>query len=220
MADTGTEERKAIELVGDLLPTGYEKTESEGFRTKEEVSLDATTARYALELTWGELIQLAERAPDAESWWVANKFIDGILCEDIRTIKQIVSRIDGTAPADIDIKKYQTAFGDALREVFAIQDEADLVNIYGNESVMIAIAKTVFKISSWRGKFNGKKFIQLSSDKKAEKDQAVAMIYERIGGRKTTPRKTDVAKFVSPDWMGLPEGEKDAVSTEENDSNN
>lgn len=174
-------------------------------RTTNNRLPDATIDQYLtmmlLERTVGEVAMLRESASNAKQYWTSSLIIDSIIEKDIGLINQIATRVDGTVPTENDRSKFANLIGEAIDDVMAYPDARQCV-IQPDDLCVIALAKAVLFISlDHPGK---------NVSKRRDKQAAVELILGRTGGRKTEPVKELLTtNYVDPDWMGLPEGEKD-----------
>ena len=169
--------------------------------------LDEYISMVLLERTVGEVFKMRETAINARAFWVANLVFNAIIEKDIGVIAQLASRVDGGVPTAGSREAYANMFGNAIEDVMDY-DRADRVNIYPDDTCLIAIAKVIVQISL---EDPGKNYA-----KKKEKQQAVEMIFARTGGRKTEPTKFSLeASYTRPDWLkGALGGGDDGSETE------
>lgn len=164
----------------------------------ERQSLDDYITDVALNRTMGELFQTRVSAPDARSAFVANTICNAVLDMDIGLISEIVKRIDGMAPAKGDVDGFSNIFSDAINDVLEYR-QSDQMVIHEYDPPILALAKATMAVSVSRP----------GSNMQARKDRqkAVAMIMDRVEGRRDEPAKKDrQIEYAAPDWMGLPEG--------------
>jgi len=151
--------------------------------------------------TIGEVFRNRESATNAKALFVSSLIFDAIFNCDIQSAKQVVSRIDGGVPDARKRGNYANIFGDALEDVLSYTNKEQL-KIQPDDLVIIALAKVVVFVSmSDPGK---------NVQKRKDKQDAIQMILERTGGRKSEPVKQIASvNYVNPDWMmGLPESSK------------
>ena len=170
--------------------------------------LDDYISNICLSRTVGEVLRMRESSNNARASWAATLVTDAIFNLDIGSINQIVQRVDGSIPTSDSRNDYANIMGDALDDVLDYEN-AYQRRIFPEDTVIIALAKAVLAISVMDA---GNNF-----SKKKEKQQAIEMILQRTGGRKTEPtRLLAVTNFVQPDWMvGLPEGGNNATQGED-----
>lgn len=140
-------------------------------------------------------------------------FTDAIFNQDIRSITHIINRIDGGLPKDCDIDKYQTLFGDCINEVLALEDAKRLL-ITPDDTVMMAMCKSLYDLAVQDIYWDPTKKRPInrpSTDKKQERDNAMRIILERVGGRKTLSSVPELKEDVEvADWVkSLPTSQKE-----------
>lgn len=139
----------------------------------------------------------------AGSMFICRMFTDAVFNEDIRCIQLIINRIDGGLPKDTEVSQYRSYFTDCVRELMS-QPETQRFMVDPEESVMMAIAKSLYNIACediYWDEIAGKPK-KPSDTKKQLRDNAMRMILERAGGRKTKveiPEEEDVV--TTPDWL-------------------
>ena len=160
--------------------------------------LDRYVSEVCLSKTVGETLRMRETSNNARSCWVATLVSDAIFNMDIGAISQIVQRLDGTIPTTEDRESYANIMGNAIDDVLDYT-KADQLTIFPDDPCIIALAKTVVAIST---QDCGNNF-----SKKKEKQQAIEMILQRTGGRKSEPTRVLLTtNYIEPDWMkGLPD---------------
>lgn len=133
--------------------------------------------------------------------WVATLITDAVFNLDIGAISQIVQRVDGTIPNSEDRESFANIMGDAIDDVLDYPD-VEQRKVFPEDTVIIALAKAVLQISVMD---TGNNF-----SRKKEKQQAIEMVLQRTGGRRSQPTRNLLdTKFVEPEWMkGLPSGEQ------------
>ena len=145
---------------------------------------------------------------NAAMFLVSRLFTDAIFNGDIRSITTIINRIDGGLPKDSDIAKYQTLFGDCINEVLEMDDARRLM-VHPEDSVIMAMCKSLYDLAVqdiyWDPK-HGRK-IKPTVEKKQERDNAMRIILERAGGRKTLSSIPEAREELDvADWLKeLPE---------------
>ncbi len=152
-----------------------------------------------MERSIGDVVLLRESATNAKQYWAASLIVDAVFECDIGLIEQIATRIDGTVPADVERDKFANLVGDALDDIMDYTN-VELLTVQPDDKSIIALAKAVYFISiDHPGK---------NLNKKKDKHKAVEMVLNRVGGRKTTPKKELIlTNYVEPEWMSLPQGE-------------
>lgn len=140
---------------------------------------------------------------NAADYLVCRMYTDAIFNEDIRTIQLIISRIDGGLVKDTDMDAYQTKFSDCLNEIMEMEN-ASQTSVKPDDSVMMALCKALYALATqdiyWDPKRQCK--CRPSTDKKQERDNALRMVLERTGGRKTTTATAkEPEKIESSDWL-------------------
>lgn len=144
----------------------------------------------------------------AAQFLVAQLYTDAVFNEDITAIQTIVSRIDGLAPSSDDMGSTQNEFGECLESVLAMTSH-DQCKVYPDDTVMMALAKTLYDIATkdiyTEAAKQGKR--KPSVQDKQEHSQAVRMLLERVGGRKGVQRIEEEAEVIEiADWIAeLPE---------------
>ena len=117
---------------------------------------------------------------------VSRLFTDAVFNQDVRAIQTIINRIDGGLPKDVDLSSYQTYFGDCINQLLALTD-GERLKVTPEDSVMMALCKSLYDIATediyWDPERKVRK--KPSDTKKQQRDNAMRMILERAGGRKT-----------------------------------
>jgi len=166
------------------------------WRTNDELLVS-----YALGKTMGQMVYTSEVAQKAREYTLARMICNAVFEADIELIQTIVTRIDGTIPAEGKQEQYATAFGDALEEVMEM-DIGEQMNVAPEDKPIIAMAKAVIYAATNR--------VGSNVAKRKERNMAAKMILERTGGRKVSPTPLQLETvYVEPEWMQL-EGGKDA----------
>lgn len=144
-----------------------------------------------------DIWNIVKSATNVKAYFVAKLCFDAIFDKDMQLVKQIISRVDGGVPDASKRKHYANIFGDALEDVLSY-DKQQQVSIQWEDYVIIALAKVVV----WTSCCNPGKNVQLRKNKQ----EAIQIILERTGGRKSEPTKQLVTtNYVDPDWLkGLP----------------
>lgn len=169
----------------------------------------------------GDVVRIAEGSPPrissarpsqtAGEYLVSRIFTDAIFNYDIRSIINIVQRVDGGVPKDTEVSTFRTMFGDCLNDLLNESDAEKLV-VSPDDTVMMVMCKSLYDISI-RDIYHDHegRTIKPSADRKAERDAARRLILERAGGRKTAIEKgrereaVEIAGWIS---CALPEAEK------------
>lgn len=123
---------------------------------------------------------------NAAAYLVCRLFTDAIFSQDIRAIQLIINRIDGGLPKDVEVDDYQTQFSDCLNEVMLMESDEQM-KLKPDDTVMMALCKSLYAMSVqdiyWDEERN--RMRRPSTEKKQERDAALRIILERMGGRKT-----------------------------------
>ena len=163
----------------------------------------------------------------ARAHLASQMFTDAVFNQDIRVIQTIINRIDGGLPKDTEVDEYQTLFGDCMNQVLAMTT-ADQVKVSPEDSVMLALCKSLFDIAQrdiyheMKSDEHGNKWARKrkpSTEEKQARDSALRLILERAGGRKTAiPKKPETRdEVVMAPWIvqALPqEGDASGPVTE------
>lgn len=140
---------------------------------------------------------------NAASYLVARLFTDAVFNQDIRSITTIINRIDGGLPKDSEIDKYQTLFGDCINKVLAMESP-DRLKVLPEDTVMMAMCKSLYDLAVQDIYWDPVKLkkVKPSTDRKQERDNALRIILERSGGRKTLASIPEVKEEVEiADWI-------------------
>ena len=162
----------------------------------------------------GEVVVVAEgnhpvikfaqsNSPNAGMFLVCRLFTDAIFSQDVRSIQLIVNRMDGGVPTDTDVAKFQTQFGDCLSELMELT-EPERLKVLPEDSVMMGLCKSLYDMAVqdiyWDTE-KGKRR-RPSTDAKRDRDAAMRLILERVGGRKTHALvEADVEDVEIADWI-------------------
>lgn len=143
------------------------------------------------------MLKMHENATNAKALFVAHLIFDAVFNYDIQSMKQIIQRVDGAVPTAEQRNYYANIFADALEDVLSYQKK-DQLKIQPDDLAIIAMAKVVVWVSMSDPGNN--------AQKRKDKQDAIQIILERSGGRKSEPTKQLFAKnYVEPDWLkGLP----------------
>jgi hypothetical protein len=145
-------------------------------------------------------------SPDRQTageYLVSRLFTDAIFNRDVRSVMNLVSRIDGAIVKDSDWDAYDTLFGEAIRELFD-QTEPERLKVYPEDTVLTALAKALYDIAVEdiysAAKRNGKS--RPSTDLKNDRDAAMRMILDRAGGKRSAqPIKQAVLDILPAEWI-------------------
>lgn len=146
---------------------------------------------------------------NAAMFLVCRLLTDAIFSNDIRAIQLVVNRIDGGLPKDVEMDGYRTRFSDCLAVVMSMTRSEQLV-LHPDDTVMMGLCKSLYALAVqdiyWdaeRGRMR-----RPSTDRKQERDAAMRIILERLGGRKTMVAEGAQAEEVeAADWIAaLPSG--------------
>lgn len=123
---------------------------------------------------------------NASMFLVSRIFTDAVFNQDIRAIQLIINRIDGGLPKDTEVGDYQTLFGDCLTEVLGAVDGSQL-KVRPDDSVMLALCKSLYSIAveDIYYDYASARRRKPSDAKKRDRDAAMRMVLERVGGRRT-----------------------------------
>jgi hypothetical protein len=140
---------------------------------------------------------------NAALFLVCRLFTDAIFSQDIRAIQLIINRVDGGLPKDTEVDSYRTRFSDCLNELMSME-RSDQLKVYPEDTVMMALCKALYSLSVqdiyWddeRGDFR-----HPSTERKQERDAALRMVLESVGGRKTLVSAHGVREEVGDaDWI-------------------
>ena len=127
---------------------------------------------------------------NAAMYLVSRLFTDAVFNQDIRAIQLIINRIDGNLPKDTEVSTYQTMFGDCLNEVMSMENGEQL-KLMPTDTVMMALCKSLYDIAAHDiyhaidRKTGAIKDHKPTDAEKKERDAALRMVLERVGGRKT-----------------------------------
>lgn len=144
---------------------------------------------------------------------VARLFTDAVFNQDVRSISTIIQRVDGGLPKDTEADEYRTEFSECIRELMGYE-ESDRLKVKPDDTVMMALCKSLYDIAVediyWNidEETGIHKRVRPSDTKKQLRDNAMRMILERAGGRKTTVKKVaEVEQVELSDWVmqALPE---------------
>lgn len=181
---------KIIKTNSKLSTRTYTRTKEHNDRT----SIDDLLLNCCLSMTLKDLLMHRENGSSiVKHRWVYSLMFDGIWGMDIDCIEQIVYRIDGTVPGQKSRGEFANILGNAISDVMEFP-EADMLQLFPNDPVIIGLAKVVIAISTQEA--------GSSVAKKKSKIKAVEMVLSRSGGRKTEPTKVQLLEeYTTPDWM-------------------
>lgn len=141
---------------------------------------------------------------------VARLFTDAVFNQDVRSIATIIQRVDGGLPKDVEADEYRTEFSECVRELMGY-DEATRLKVLPDDTVMMALCKSLYDIAVediyWDDDEGRPR--KPSDTKKQLRDNAMRIILERAGGRKTVVRKVEEKEVIElNDWVvdALPSG--------------
>ncbi|MCR4870356.1 MAG: hypothetical protein K5859_03540 [Atopobiaceae bacterium] len=146
---------------------------------------------------------------NAAMFMVCRLLTDAIFSNDIRAIQLIINRIDGGLPKDVDMDGYRTRFSDCLSEIMHME-RSEQLKLRPEDTVMMGLCKSLYALAVqdiyWdpdRGRMR-----RPSTDRKQERDAALRIILERLGGRKTLVAEARIEESVEDaDWIAaLPSG--------------
>lgn len=146
---------------------------------------------------------------NAAMFLVCRLLTDAVFSNDIRAIQLIINRIDGGLPKDVEMSDYRTRFSDCLSQVMSM-DRSDQLVLHPDDTVMMGLCKSLYALAVqdiyWddeRGRMR-----RPSTDRKQERDAALRIILERLGGRKTLVAEGKVEEVLEEaDWIAsLPSG--------------
>lgn len=127
---------------------------------------------------------------NASRYLVSRLFTDAVFNSDVRAMQLIINRVDGGLPKDVDVDRYRTLFGDCMQQVVSCTDGTQL-KVLPEDSVMMAMCKSLYDMAVrdiyWReDKETGKLRRHNPTDaEKKERDAAMKIVLDRVGGRKT-----------------------------------
>ena len=147
---------------------------------------------------------------NAAMYMVCRLLTDAIFSNDIRAIQLIINRIDGGLPKDTEVDEYQTQFSDCLEQVMRMSTENQL-KLLPTDTVMMGICKSLYALATQDIYWNEKTQTMRRrppTDLKQERDAALRIILERLGGRKTlTVANKAREDLEQADWISaLPSG--------------
>ena len=147
---------------------------------------------------------------NAATYLVCRLLTDAIFSQDIRAIQLIVNRIDGGLPKDVEMDDYQTQFSDCLERVMSMRSK-DQLSLKPEDTVMMGLCKSLYAMAVQDIYWDPRREQMRKrppTDLKQERDAALRMILERLGGRKTLVATHDEREDVEmADWItSLPSG--------------
>lgn len=149
-------------------------------------------------------------SPNAASYLVCRLLTDAIFSQDIRAIQLIINRVDGGLPKDVEVDDYQTQFSDCLEKLMK-STRSEQLSVLPTDSVMMGICKALFSLATqdiyWNERTQSMRR-RPPTDMKQERDAAMRIILERLGGRKTLVVEKKVRESIEDaDWIAsLPSG--------------
>lgn len=169
-----------------------------------------------VDLPLSEVVQAAEGmrpsiGPDSHAgsanaamYLVCRLLTDAIFSSDIRAIQLIVNRIDGSLPKDVEMDAYQTRFSDCMEQVMHMT-RRDQLKLLPEDTVMMGLCKSLYALAVqdiyWDER-RGRMRKRPPTDLKQERDSAMRMILERLGGRKTlVSSSVEREDVVIADWI-------------------
>lgn len=146
----------------------------------------------------------------AATYLVCRLLTDAIFSQDIRAIQLVINRIDGGLPRDVEMSDYQTQFSDCLEQVMAMTTRGQM-QLRPEDTVMMALCKALYAMAVQDIYWDPVREVTRTrppTDVKQERDAAMRMILERLGGRKTLVSAAVAAEEVEDaDWIAsLPSG--------------
>lgn len=149
----------------------------------------------------GEIVQLREKATNARTFFACSIIFNAVFDLDIGCISQIAIRVDGTVPLENERDKCANLVGDAIEDVMNYEDSASM-QVLASDLAIIALAKAMIYIAIQP--------VGKNTSLKKDREKALDIVLNRIGGRKSEPVKEDhVLTYVEPDWMkGLPDEQR------------
>lgn len=151
-----------------------------------------------------KMIRYPATSETAAMYLVARLVTDAVFNNDIRAIQLIVNRIDGGLPKDSEVDSFQTQFGDCLNEIMGYEN-AESMKLTPDDTVMMAICKSLYALATQNIYWDynkGRPINRPSTDRKQERDTAMRMILERVGGRKTLLAKpVEHQEIKDADWI-------------------
>lgn len=154
-------------------------------------------------------IRFPKETENAAEFLVCRLITDAIFNNDVRAIKMIVTRIDGGLPKDVEVDFFQSKFGDCLEEILSYEDGQQM-KILPSDTVMMALCKSLYALATqdiYWDYVKNKPIARPSTDRKQERDVAMQIILERVGGRKTKlAKEAEKTQIQDAEWINqLPE---------------
>lgn len=145
-----------------------------------------------------------EGTANAAMYLVCRLLTDAIFSNDIRAIQLIINRIDGGLPKDVEMGSYRTRFSDCLEQVMAMS-RTEQLKLHPDDTVMMGLCKSLYALAVqdiyWNEK-TGTMRRRPPTDVKQERDAALRIILERLGGRKTLVADGKVdEELATADWI-------------------
>lgn len=178
-------------------------------------TLDDYVKDAVLTKTFGDIIAMRETASNNRSVFLAHTVFDACIGPDIGLIAEMIKRIDGANPNTDDVDMSSRMYADALEDVLDYETAERLITtadgtktfrdmnfvIKPEDPVIIALAKATVYVAVMPAR---------NATARKDRQRAVQMILDRIGGQKTRPeRMQETVEYVTPDWLGLPKGKED-----------
>lgn len=140
---------------------------------------------------------------NAAAYLVSRLFTDAIFNQDVRTIQLIVNRIDGGLPKDVDMDSFRTEFAESLEDVVSLP-LGEQLKLKPDDTVMTALCKSLYDVATkdiyWSQELGRRK--NPSSDDKRDRDAAMRLVLDRLGGRKTAVTEPPKREEIEPaDWI-------------------
>jgi hypothetical protein len=147
---------------------------------------------------------------NAATYLVCRLLTDAIFSNDIRAIQLVISRVDGGLPKDTEVDLYQTQFSDCLEQVMNMTTKAQL-SVRPDDTVMMGICKSLYALAVQDIYWDARRQVlrkRPPTDLKNERDAALRIILERLGGRKTLMENRQMREAMEDaDWIAeLPSG--------------
>lgn len=146
----------------------------------------------------------SRNAKNAAAFLVCRLFTDAIFSNDIRAIQLIINRIDGGLPKDTEVGVYRTLFSDCMNEVLLMPLD-DRFKPLPDDTVMLALCKSLYAIAVQDVYWDPRRMERrrrAPTDLKQERDAAMRMILDRIGGRRTLTVESTVQEEIGEaDWI-------------------
>lgn len=166
-----------------------------------DTTVDNYLSDVVISRTMKDVVKSRECANNAKAYTINGMVFNAIFELDVELIKTIVTRVDGTVPEEEKREGCANLLGDAIEDVLSYDDK-EMLKVVPSDPPIIAMAKVLVYVSTQPAGNN--------MARRRERNLAAQIILERTGGRKVKPTKPLLeTKYVEPEWMGLPEGEKE-----------